>query len=81
MTLLATVWPFELDRAADTADRRHQKLLTDAVTLMGRAHVAAALHVGEATLEAWLKGEANVPGSKLILLAQAAVDFANGLRR
>ena len=54
--------------------RFHQKLLQDAVKLMGRDYVAKALEVP--TLDQWLRGEGTLSGSHITKLTRAAVDFA-----
>jgi hypothetical protein len=56
--------------------RFHQKLLQDAVKLMGRDYVAKALEVPKETLDQWLRGEGTLSGSHLTKLTRAAVDFA-----
>jgi hypothetical protein len=54
----------------------HQKLLRDAVKLMGREHVAKALGVPKEALDSWLRGEGGMSGAELTKLARAAADFA-----
>lgn len=56
--------------------RFHQKLLQDAVKLMGREYVAKALNIPKATLDEWLRGEGTVSAADLTKLARAAAEFA-----
>ena len=55
----------------------NQKLLQDAVKLMGREYVAKALEVPKETLNRWLRGDGGMSGAELTKLARAAVDFAD----
>jgi len=61
--------------APGTTDR--QRLLRDAVRLMGRQRVAEALFVSEETVQAWLDGEQQMQESHLLALAHAAFDYAS----
>lgn len=54
----------------------HQKLLQDAVKLMGREYVAKALGIPKETLNSWLRGEGSMSASDLTKLARAAAEFA-----
>jgi len=56
--------------------RFHQKLLQDAVKMMGREYVAKALEVPKETLDGLLRGEGTISGTDLIKLARAAVEFS-----
>lgn len=56
--------------------RFHQKLLQDAVKLMGREYVAKALDIPKETLDGWLRGEGSISASDLTKLARAAAEFA-----
>ena len=56
--------------------RFHQKLLQDAVKVMGREYVAKALEVPKETLDDLLRGEGTITGSELVKLARAAVGFS-----
>jgi hypothetical protein len=53
-----------------------QKLLEDAVQLMGRHYVAKSLEVPNETLDGWLCGQSTLSRMDLIKLARAAVEFS-----
>jgi hypothetical protein len=54
-----------------------QRLLLDAVKLMGRPHVAEVLFVSEETVQTWLDGKQAMPESHLLALAHAAFEYAS----
>jgi hypothetical protein len=56
--------------------RFHQKLLQDAVKLMGRDYVADAMEVPKETVDGWLRGEGTLSGGDLVKLSRAAVQFS-----
>lgn len=56
--------------------RFNEKLLQDAVKLMGRDYVAKAMEVPRETLDDWLRGKGTLSGRDLIKLARAAIEFS-----
>ena len=54
----------------------HQKLLEDAVKVMGRHYVAKSLEVPNKTLDGWLRGEGTISVADVIKLARATVEFS-----
>ena len=53
-----------------------QQLLRNAVKLMGREELAAALKVPEHLLDAWMNGHASMPERKLRMLADILDDLS-----
>ena len=59
------------------SEERKRQLLGQAVELLGRKELAKALGVGESTVEAWVKGDEQMPQRQLRPLAAALVKFAS----
>jgi hypothetical protein len=57
------------------AEDTKQRLLRDAVNLVGLEAVAAHLRAPESLVEAWMQGLATMPDRKLLLLADLLDKF------
>ena len=53
-----------------------QRLLASAGDLRGRDELSLRLGINRQVLEAWIRGEGNVPSVKLSLLTVALAEFA-----
>ena len=62
------------------SEERKRLLLEKAVALVGRRELAKALGVGESTVEAWVKGDEQMPQRQLRPLAAALVKFASATK-
>ena len=62
------------------SEERKRQLLEQAVGLLGRRELAKALGVGESTIEAWVKGDEQMPQRQLRPLADALVKFASATK-
>lgn len=78
ITILDNHMPARPEVLLDPANK--QRLLLDALRLMGRQALAARMNVEETTVAAWLNGTRDLPDRELTVLAHALDEWARGLK-